>query len=474
MTMQTIKWIITTCMSFCIASCNYLGSVNDIQPDFVLTDKNVITDAQSAEFLLNGINTYYRSSEFVSMRSALLLCSGELKNTNVVQGANDFKNNTLRPNNITVANYYNVLYTIINQANSFIRILSPVQPKGLTEQRKKEMLAEAYFHKAFAEFMLLRSYGEFWNLDSEYGIVLYENPVRNNEETKPRSGVKAAYDKILEDLDKAEDAPAYSGQTYHISRLTVKALRARVLLAEGRYQEAEQAATQAIELAAGSGVTLTPDYVAAYADGYASAEVIYAPYVSYPKEKLSSTVVNDYQYSGFGETISLIADQLSGESDDDQYDLRYTSSFLTAGTQAQSQKYVSYSAEGADLNTYYLFRLPELYYIKAEALVRTRQADEARGVLAEVLQRSGYTMADVEAVPESELILYIFKQKYMEMALENGEPWFDMIRLHFKDKLDFTKAPTQYVRAMTHPIFPIPETAIAGNNLLKQNPTYKN
>ena len=46
--------LLTLLVSLTLSSCNLLGPVDDIQPDFVLTDDDVITDSNSAEYLLNG------------------------------------------------------------------------------------------------------------------------------------------------------------------------------------------------------------------------------------------------------------------------------------------------------------------------------------------------------------------------------------------------------------------------------------
>ena len=54
--------------------------------------------------------------------------------------------------------------------------------------------------------MLLRLYGEFWNMDSQYGIVLHDAPVRDNT-PKARATVRQCYTSILDDLKEAEVLP---------------------------------------------------------------------------------------------------------------------------------------------------------------------------------------------------------------------------------------------------------------------------
>ena len=59
--MQIKNILFTAILGLSATSCNLLGPVSDIEPDYVLTDENVITNAQSAEYLLNGIYTTYRT-----------------------------------------------------------------------------------------------------------------------------------------------------------------------------------------------------------------------------------------------------------------------------------------------------------------------------------------------------------------------------------------------------------------------------
>ena len=278
--------LLTLLVSLTLSSCNLLGPVDDIQPDFVLTDDDVITDSNSAEYLLNGIYSRYRERSLTSMRNGMFILTGTLNNTTVAEGATNFRENNLRPQNNTVLNYYTGLYAIINQSNSLIANLRDTHPKGLTEARKAEILGEAYFHKAFAEFMLLRSFGEFWDRSSDYGVVLYNEPVRGNDEAKRRAPVEECYTQILSDLDEAAAAPAYDGRAYRVNGVTVQMLRARVLLYMGRFADAATTARTAIADATAGGASLETDYLTVFAQGFSSPETLFAPYVSYPLETM--------------------------------------------------------------------------------------------------------------------------------------------------------------------------------------------
>lgn len=474
--MQIKNILFTAILGLSATSCNLLGPVSDIEPDYVLTDENVITNAQSAEYLLNGIYTTYRTREFSASRTAMLLMSGTLKDSDV-DGSASFARNEVRIETITVQQYYTSLYFIINQANSLISGLANTNPQGLSAERKAEILGEAYFHKAFAETMLLRSFGEFWDVKSKYGIILYNEPVRKNESQKSRSSVNDTYTQILADLEQAAKAPGYEGKAYRISKLAVKALKVRVMLYMNNYPEASRLAQEVINEAQQSGISLESNYLDIFAQGFSSKELLFAPYASYPLEIVEANITDQIS-RGIGETVTRIADELNGQANDGKpetgegYDSRYAQTFENSGGQIKINKYVCNSVETGDNNTIYFMRLAEMYLIKAEADARRNQPKEARAALKFITDRAGYDENYVNTIADKDLLLAIFRHKYMELFAENNEEWYDMVRYSVLDKTDFVSL--KYATSMRNLVLPIPAQAISGNNKLEQNPTYQN
>lgn len=468
--MRTKQFIYMTCFGLFLSACNLFGPVSDINPNYMQTDENVIEDANSAEYLLNGVYSLYRKSEFTAMRNAMPLMSGTLK-TSDVDGMQDFIDNTLKPDNHTVLNYYTALYGIINQANSLISKLEGNNPKGLPEHRKSEILGEAYFHKAFAELMLLRSFGEFWDSASPYGVVIYNEPVRDNSQAKARSTVNDCYTQILSDLDKAAQAPAYNTTTYRVNQLTVKALRARVMLYMNQFKEASKLANDVIIEMQAAGTTLESHYTDIFANGFLSTEILFAPFVQAPLERIETSFI-DMAQRGFGNTVTLIADELVGTKGDNLMDPRYEEVFLNENGKFDLRKYVLKVDNNNDNNTYYFMRLAEMYLIRAEAEARQKNYPEARKALKAITDRAGYDAAYTSKIADKDLLLSIFRHKYIELSAENYEEWYDMVRYYKLDGMDFSPNGLNYTQSMRNLNLPIPEQAIGGNRLLKQNPTY--
>src|SRR5690606_17216949 len=124
-----------------------------------------------------------------------------------------------------------------------------------------------------------------------------------------RATVKDSYSFILNDLDYAiNNGPSYTGENYYVSRLTAKALKAKVLLHMKEYLQAETIANQVINEAQEAGYALETNYKDIFTNGYESTEALFATYTEGTTETLSE-VINRTTYSEF---IKRMADNLIG------------------------------------------------------------------------------------------------------------------------------------------------------------------
>ena len=203
-----------------------------------------------------------------------------------------------------------------------------------------------------------------------------------------------------------------------------------------------------------------------FAQGFRSHELLMAADVSYPQEQIYGSKVTDTAMRGFGTTIKLIAEELDPTGNDP----RYTQTYLSTEAGNLLQKYVLNDAATGDNNTYYLMRLAEVYLIKAEAEARNGQYAAARMALKPLTDRAGYAAGYVDTIADNDLLLAIFRHKYLELSAENYEEWYDMVRYSQLDGTDFVSL--GYVHSMAHLNLPIPRSALSGNKLLEQNPSY--
>ena len=305
--MKTHRYISAVAgIALAFTSCSLIGSLDDLKIDYVYTDETVISDAASAENVLAGIYASWKSFGNCAFFTNQALRAGTIRYANIV-GYDEFQINQLTDDNTSLEQFYTGQYFIINGANSFIEALGDGrQITGLSDERKEEMLSEAYFLKALSEHYLLCTFGQFYDQTSEYGIVIPDGPVRESI-TKARSTVADSYDVILSDLDKAVNAPEYPA-VGHAGRYAVMLLRAKVLLNAGRYQDAALTAGNLIQA---KDADLAGSFLEPFAAPYESSEILFDLYCTYPESTLGSDSYS-YYYGSPGDVLTDLADSIDG------------------------------------------------------------------------------------------------------------------------------------------------------------------
>lgn len=462
----------TVILCMAVQSCSLMGSIDDIRPEHVVDDETVIVDAETAEFALNGVYSSLRTFEIGTFRSCISLWANSIASSSVA-GASEFKGDSqnrsaIKVENSAVEGLYRGCYLVINTANSFIANLERSTPSDLSDTRRDEMLGEARCMRAMFNLHLLRLFGEYYNQDSPYGIVLYDTPVRDNT-PRSRSKVSDCYTMIFNDLDFAiRNAPDYQFEHCRFSKLVAKALLARMYLSQGRYSEAAETAGKVMTEAMMSGYDLEFDFLSCFTSQVYSSEMLFAPYVS---QSSGETISSSWRNTIPGSLLTTLASTM-GENGG--LEPRYEATYVNVANVNKTAKYPLFYNTTMDDNSYYFMRLPEVYYIKAEAEARLGNYDEAREAMRPLNDRAGYSNDYVDNIPDNKMLGTVLKNKLMELSVECGEEWFDLTRYHreggFESWSDDEKA---NLPAFNQMILPIPRTAMAGNNLLIQNPDYQ-
>lgn len=465
MDMKIKSCLAVSILTFGLSSCSLMGPIDDIHPEYVLDDENVITDASSAAQAVGGIYEGWRDKS--TIYNALFVRTGALSNSNV-GGASAFLTGDIKDDNIVVEETYTALYYVVNEANSVLKALEKTGIKGLPEETRLNYRKEAKFNRALAHFMLLRLYGEFWDLDSKYGIVLNLEPVRDNV-AKGRSTVSQCYASILEDLTEAETLPVALSSTsgypamYYANYLSAKAVKAKVLLSMGDFDEAYTKADEVITEGMNEGIVLEPEYAAIFSS-FESSDLLFYPYTM---NSLQMVVGNWSDWlTGAGQTLQKIS---ALYPEDTRY--RWAFDANAAKSDYKMNKYqMSDRIDKVPGNSLYMLRLSEMYLVKAEAAIRKSTPDfgAAREALRPITNRAGMASDFVDKIADKDMLMTIFHQKYLELFGENFEDWFDMVRYNKLDGTDWVEL--EYVSSWTKSCLPIPRAALAGNDLLIQNP----
>ena len=496
-------------------SCDLIGSIDDMEPDHVVTDLNYITDAASAQTALNGVYASWRSTGVSYLRYGIASMA-HTQTQAMVMGADEFAAENIETNNSNVETAYTAYYNVINAANTFLVHINKNIP-GLSEEKRTEMIAEARCQRALAYLTLLKCFGEYWKQDSQYGVCLFKDELVRDNQVRQRSSVAETYKLISEDLDYAiahcEQHPA---DHYHMSSLFAKALKAKMYFAQDNYPEAARLSEEVINEAEAVGYELEKDYANIFTEQFNSKEMLFAPYTANPNElmdaswfafspgsllkKVADDLVPDDETGGDivvpdpgeggdvvvpdpgeGGDVVLPGDGDGGdfpfppgEDDAASYDPLYTWAYKGEGMTGIA-KYSKLTPEFMFEDSYYFMRLAEVYYIAAEAEARHGQYAKARTLLATVIERAGYTEDDVNAIADSDLLGEILKHKLCDMSNENLEEWFDLCRYNRQGGFEsWTEDEKAELPSFRRYLLPIPKASMGANNLLVQNPEYVN
>ncbi len=519
-------------------SCDLIGSIDDMEPDHVVTDLNYITDAASAQTALNGVYASWRSTGVSYLRYGIASMAHTQAQA-MVMGADEFAAENIETNNSNVETAYTAYYNVINAANTFLVHVNKNIP-GLSEEKRTEMIAEARCQRALAYLTLLKCFGEYWKQDSQYGVCLFKDELVRDNLVRQRSSVADTYKLISEDLDYAiahcEQHPA---DHYHMSSLFAKALKAKMYFAQDNYPEAARLSEEVINEAEAAGYELESDYANIFTEQFNSKEMLFAPYTANPNElmdaswfafspgsllkKVADDLVPDDETGGDivvpdpGEGGDVVVPDpgeggdvvipggdgseggdvvLPGDGDDGgivipggdggdfpfppgeddaaSYDPLYTWAYKGGGMIGIA-KYSKLTPEFMFEDSYYFMRLAEVYYIAAEAEARQGQYAKARTLLATVIERAGYTEDDVNAIADSDLLGEILKHKLCDMSNENLEEWFDLCRYNRQGGFEsWTEDEKAELPSFRRNLLPIPKASVGANNLLVQNPEYVN
>lgn|SRR5574344_545401 len=473
------KYIYTLILSVVLfTSCEVVGSINDIKPEGVLTDETLITDNVSAQVALNGIYKSWRSYDISVFRNLMNVLTKVQSFSTVMGESPDFRNNDIQIDNIPVQNFYTALYYVINSANTFIKNVESKEIPGLSDLERANMLAQAKFHRAMAHLMLLRSYGEFYDLSSAKGIVICKEPVRENI-SQARASVKDVYSFIESDLEyAAQNINDVTEGPYIVNKTAVLALQTKVALYKNEFSKVIALANSTLQQAEVSGNSIEYSYLDIFTSVFKSNEILFTLYTSNPDETLISAW-SPFSMGATGSGITAISMELWGSTDPDlmtgtDIDPRFGQTFayfLQLGPNGINKYIKDNIVVGAESNTYYFLRLAEVYLMKAEAAARLKEYDVAKEALKVITDRAGYADTYVDNLENDQLLVYILKHKYIELMAENNEDWYDFVRYYKLDKLDASTLGMAI--SMKHLILPIPKAAIAGNNLLIQNDNYE-
>jgi hypothetical protein len=422
----------------------------------------VFSDSTSASAAITGIYIAMMQNFALSLTSGGLsvycgMSADELLPTTKMVEEEDFYYNSIIPgNSINYSNFWSLGYKFIYQVNACIEGIN--KSGNLSSSTKAKLAGEASFLRAFLNFYLTNLYGPIpLPLSTDYRINM----------KLPRSPADLVYNRIMEDLKLAESSLpiAYpSTGRFRPNLYTVRALQARVLLYQQKWNEAENAANTVIN----SGIySLEPDLNKVFLA--TSNEAIW---------KLSPVVESKETWEGYyiipSNTSTVPKYCITSfllnafEQGDKRKSAWINKNVVNGLSWYYPYKYKLRTTTASPIENYVVFRLAELFLIRAEARAQQNNVEGAIKDINLVRTRGG--LANLSSTVNKEQVLAaIFQERRVELFAEWGHRWFDLKRTGEAGKL---LQPIKQDWNSTDILYPIPDTEIETNPNLIQNPGY--
>ncbi|TKC07045.1 RagB/SusD family nutrient uptake outer membrane protein [Pedobacter frigoris] len=448
-----------------------------VLPKNAKVDANTILDQGTAQIALNG--AYYRFANATITKTAWQ--EHELKPA-MLAGYMGMYSSILAEeenrNDRASINYWAETYVLLNATNGVIRGVNALPDAKFTGTRKKEIIAEARFLRAYAHFKLLTFYGEWYKPDSELGALLRDELSTLSNIPKKRSTVQQSYDYILADLDEVIASAPATAPTHYVTKWAGMALKMRVLMCRGAAADYPVIISLANTL-----IQSSPYQLEAVAEdvfhknGLASKEVILGvkPQANQEKETYSRSA----QYFPGASSLYVAKAPLNTLFGSDP---RKSWIIGSARPKAGYYYFTKYMKEGgvssALTESYYALRLTEIYLLKAEAIVRSGGSlGDAKAVVHEIQAKAGITalvnntsyLAVEAANTPATLLVQIFNETVKSLIAEDGMEWLAMLRLPF----DTVKSLKPTITTQVQYILPVPKDEFLYNPIFgEQNTGY--
>jgi len=433
-----------------LSSCSKLTDVLDNNPPNNLVPENVAPDADGLKRLLNG--TYATlHDQYYNLHSEIIpsVLGGTMRR--VSMPTIHYQDNAVTPDVAMLNAMWMAYYKLVNMSNWVIKLAGELPEGEMSVEQKTLMIAEARALRAMGHFDALRYFGQYYDSNSKYGVVVRTDAIDFTTRHIKRSTVAETYAQIIDDLDFAiANGPEFSKPIF-MSKTAAKALKARVLLYKGDYSEAAALADQVITE---NKRTLSPTFAAVFSTGFNSTEMIFM------KATDAVTAVLERKKNTYPNGATTGSPWLK--------------TFMTGDPRAAltfnaTNNYVLKVNNQTFFAPTYFIRLAEMYLIKAEALTRSdAPLADAKLPLQAIRSRAFGTPQVSLATTKEALLDEIHAEIIKELVFENGSDWFASVRF---DKIKTIKPS---VTSVNQYILPIPESETLTNNLFgPQNPGYE-
>ena len=421
------KFIFTLVTLGALVNASCQKEVLDQSPQASLPAATAIKDAASVNAAILGIYSSMQSGNYYGLRYQAFadLYADNMSHTGTFPSFAQIVNKAILTDNTEGTNMWNSMYSGINRANLVIAAIPNITDGALN---KDQRMAEARALRAMIYFDLIRYWGGSntgFNKAGGVGVPLRLTPTLTEADAAPtaRATEAAVLAQVVADLDYAIGVASFGNTNTNgrISKDAAKALKARVALYMGDYVTAEALATDVI---ASGRYTLTPG--ATYKDIWANKNTKESLW-EIQFEPTNSNSIAFFYYTTATGGRNEIATSSSLNNAHEAGDLRKSVNASTQGGSATNLKTLKYTRVSTGDDNVVLFRLSELYLIRAEARA-LKPSPDLVGSLADInVIRARAGLANSTASTAADLLTAVMQERRIELAHE-GHRFFDLKR----------------------------------------------
>jgi starch-binding outer membrane protein, SusD/RagB family len=451
-----------------------------LNPEQSLSEEVTFSNAAGAEAALNAVYSQAQLLEVFGSGPQIFedLMADNTEFVGSFPTIQDVRNYVTTTPNVTVQGHWQVMYRVINGANTVIDRVPTINDPALTDARKEQIIGQAKFMRAIVYFQLVNQFAQPYNRGngSSPGVPLVLAGFNGTPESPARATVAEVHNQIIKDLTEALAAvPATYAGTGLRGRATKGAAAgylSRIHLYRGEYAQAAAFAKQVLDNTATYSIATNYGFYAT-----PGAEHVFVI--------LNSATDNGRTGSGGwasyhrpanqgGRGDAAFTTELENAYKEEEGDKRYTelSDQVTAAdnqNRRMTRKFVD-AVTNADPAP--LMRTSEMALNRAEALAEIDGVNQESITLVNPIRvRAGLAPWTIDQFDSKEaLVAAILNERRKELAFE-GHRRMDLLRRGQALRSSGPQAPIAGFGA-DRTILPIPQREIDLNKSLTQNPGY--
>lgn len=409
--------------------------------------------------------------------------------------------------------YYSWAYQLIARANI---LLDKIEENGSFAYDTNPELAD--FHRGEALFLRAYMYFHLWNVYGTAPLVAERITILDEAYPSNSEGTQLL-DQAIADLEEAkgllpETWPA--AMTGRVTKNSARGLRGKALVFRGMIANSAADYTAAIsEFDALQGVGLMDQYSQNFDVNFENnMESLFEyqavsspgnanPFVGAAGGNDEFAVIGEIgHYVGFfsqaptwiGNSVFTATESIINAYEDEdprlEYNIDESEELLDIMKYIRDNAWVSGplgESNGLSVNNPRILRYADVLLLRAEAIVRSGgNLSEAVGLINQVRERARNSSETPSAVPAdrnaagadaSQVLEWIFEERRLELAFEEGHRWWDLRRRHLAGEidlttLDFNSLDLDFNFEEHNLYFPLPEQEVVENPNLVQNPGY--